>query len=248
MDEDKDDLLIKGKFGRIFEVIVIVLMLADLILLSSLFFFNPSPEIYNIIVYFDLIVVLILIPEFLYRFWKAEDKKKFMWNNWTDILGMIPEIVLGPVSTVFRYFRLIRLIKIVALFKKEIHHILEFLHETKIDYGVLFLLIVLLCSATILYFVEIGINDNINTYDDAFWYLLVTVTTVGYGDVYPKTGIGRIIGTTIMFTGIGFMSFLTATITYALLNKEDKLNKMNCKLDKIDSEINELKEIMKNNK
>ncbi|MTK64804.1 MAG: two pore domain potassium channel family protein, partial [Methanobacterium sp.] len=119
---------------------------------------------------------------------------------------------------------------------------------TRIDYGVLFLVFVLLCSSTILYFVEIGINDNINSFDDAFWYLLVTVTTVGYGDVYPKTGIGRIIGTIIMFTGIGFMSFLTATITYALLNKEDKLNDMNGKLGKIDSDIEELKEILKNRK
>lgn len=245
MKEDKDDLIIKGKYASLFEGIIIVLMFADIILLSSLFFFNPSPEVYNLIVYFDLIVVLILIPEFLYRFWKAEDKKKFMWNNWTDILGMIPEILLGPAGTVFRYFRLIRIVKIIALFKKEIRHILELLHKTRIDYGVLFLLTVLLCSATILYFVEFGINENINSFDDAFWYLLVTVTTVGYGDIYPVSGMGRIIGTIIMFTGIGFMSFLTATITFTLLNKEDKLNEMDHKLDKINSEIDELKEIMK---
>lgn len=248
MEEDIDDLLIKGKFARLFEGIIIILMFTDIILLSSLFFFNPSPEIYQLVVYFDLIVVMILIPEFLYRLWKSEDKKKFMWNNWTDILGMIPEILLGPLGTVFRYFRLIRIVKIIALFKKEIRHILEFLHKTRIDYGVLFLLVILLCSASILYFVEFGINVNINSFDDAFWYLLVTVTTVGYGDIYPQTEIGRIIGTIIMFTGIGFMSFLTATITYALLNKEDKLNDMDHKLAKINSDIEELKEILKNKK
>jgi voltage-gated potassium channel len=64
-------------------------------------------------------------------------------------------------------------------------------------------LIILLVSATIFYFVEFGINENINSFYDAFWYLIVTIPTVGYGDIYPKTEVGRIIGTIIMFTGMG---------------------------------------------
>lgn len=78
-------------------------------------------------------VVLILIPEFLYRFWQDDDKKQFMISNWTDILGMVPEILIGPVSAVFRLFRFIGIIKILSLFKKEIRHLLELLHTTKID-------------------------------------------------------------------------------------------------------------------
>jgi voltage-gated potassium channel len=162
---------------------------------------------------------------------------------------MVPEILVGPISTIFRYFRLIRIIKILALFKKEIRHFLEFLHKTKIDYGLLLLLIILLSSATVLYLVEFGVNPNINSYDDAFWYLLVTITTVGYGDIYPMSEPGRVIGTIIMLTGIGFMSFLTATITSVIVkSNNNEPEGLHEKLDQLHSEIDELKEIIKSNK
>jgi hypothetical protein len=65
------------KINLIFEGIILVLILSDIILLTSLFFIQVSPQVYTLIVYFDLFVVLILIPEFLYRFWKSDDKKNF---------------------------------------------------------------------------------------------------------------------------------------------------------------------------
>lgn len=235
--------------NSIFEVVLLVLMLSDIFLLISLIFVNLNSQIYMTIVYFDLCVCLILMVEFSYRLWRSENKKKFIWNNWTDILGMIPEIVIGPVSTIFRYFRFIKIIKILALFKKEIRHFLNLLHETRIDYGFLIVLSILLISATIFYFVEYGINPNVDSFDDAFWYLMVTITTVGYGDIYPKTEAGRIIGTIIMFTGIGFMSFLTATLTSAIIkNRDNNSDDIHDKLDKLHLEINELKEIIKSNK
>lgn len=239
----------REKTNLIYEGIVIVLIISDIILLTSLFFVNVSPQVYTLILYYDLLVVLILIPDFIYRFWKSNDKKKFLKENWTDIIGMIPEIIVGPISTVFRYFRFIRIFKILSLFKKEIRHFIRFLHKSKIDYGIFLVLIILICGATALFFIEFGINDKINTFDDAFWYLIATVTTVGYGDVYPSTEAGRIIGVILMFTGIGFMSFLTATITSKFVKNtrmEDKLVETNEKIDKLQSEISELKELINN--
>ncbi|MDY9922838.1 potassium channel family protein [Methanobacterium sp.] len=241
----------KEKINLIIEGIILVLILSDVIMLTSLFFIQVSPQVYTLIVYFDLFVVLILIPEFIYRFWKSDDKKQFLWENWTDIIGMIPEILVGPISSVFRYFRFIRIIKIFGLFKNQIMHFYDFIHKSKLDYGVLIILIVMISCATALFFVEFGINDKINTFDDAFWFLMATVTTVGYGDVYPSTETGRIISVILMFTGIGFMSFLTATITSKFVKNtriEDKLSETHEKLDKLQSEINELKEIIKKNK
>lgn len=161
------------KLNLLTEGIILVLILTDIILLTSIFFINVSPNVYKLIIYFDLFVVLILIPEFLYRFGQSNDKKS-LFENWTDIIGMIQEIIVGPVSTFFRYFCLIRIIKILALFKKEIRNFFEFLHKTRIDYGLLLILITLISSATIFFLIEFGTNQNINSFDDSFWYLLST--------------------------------------------------------------------------
>ena len=86
----------REKISLVLEAIILFLIISDIILLTSLFFVEVSPETYAIIVYYDLSVVLVLIPEFIYRMWKAPDRKKFLLHNWTDILGMIPEIIVGP--------------------------------------------------------------------------------------------------------------------------------------------------------
>ncbi|HOI41082.1 MAG TPA: hypothetical protein PL168_10160, partial [Methanobacterium sp.] len=141
----------KERISLMIEVIILFLIISDIILLTSLFFVDVTPEIYTIIVYYDLGVVLILIPEFMYRLWKAPDRKKFLLHNWTDILGMIPEIIVGPISTFFRYFRLVRIIRIIALFKSQIRHFLGLMRKTNIDYGLLVVLIILMISS-ILFF------------------------------------------------------------------------------------------------
>lgn len=86
----------------------------------------------------------------------------------------------------------------------------------------------------------------------------MTITTVGYGDISPQTEMGRIIGTVIIITGIGFMSLLTASLATFFVNRyrkkeeikvEEKLEQieeqMNKNFDNMQSEITSLKELIK---
>jgi voltage-gated potassium channel len=71
-------------------------------------------------------------------------------------------------------------------------------------------------SALGMYLAESGENPNVRDIWDALWWAVVTITTVGYGDVSPTTAEGRLAAAVLMVLGITFFSFLTATFTAAL--------------------------------
>ena len=63
-------------------------------------------------------------------------------------------------------------------------------------------------------------TGDFKTFWDGVWWAVVTVTTVGYGDVYPTTVGGRIVAIVLMLTGIGFLAVLTATVSSRFVKQE----------------------------
>jgi voltage-gated potassium channel len=72
-------------------------------------------------------------------------------------------------------------------------------------------------SSLALYTAEEGVNSAISSPLDALWWGVVTLTTVGYGDVYPVTPEGRLAASVLMLLGIGLFSAITATVTSFML-------------------------------
>lgn len=80
---------------------------------------------------------------------------------------------------------------------------------------------IILCSLLFYYF-ENNENPNINSLEDSLWWGFVTSTTVGYGDIYPITSIGRFIAMIVMLIGIGIFGFITASVASILVEKNLK--------------------------
>jgi voltage-gated potassium channel len=97
--------------------------------------------------------------------------------------------------------------------------VLAFAEKTRLIYGLAIYLLVIIVGSTLFFTIESGVNPNVGTLDDALWYMIVTITSVGYGDIVPYTGLGRMIGVVAMLTAILFASLVTATTTSALLEK-----------------------------
>jgi voltage-gated potassium channel len=76
---------------------------------------------------------------------------------------------------------------------------------------------------------------------DGIWWAVVTVTTVGYGDLYPKSVEGRIIGMIVMLFGIGFLSVLTATIASRFVKTDTGTEEMQATLARIEAELADVK-------
>ena len=103
--------------------------------------------------------------------------------------------------------------------------------------GLLTVLVVVASGA-----VESLVNEgDVHSVWDGIWWAVVTVTTVGYGDVYPTSVGGRLIGMVVMLVGIGFLSVLTATIASYFVEHDSPNEELVETLHRIEAELAEVK-------
>lgn len=202
------------------------------------------PMLYGI----DTIIIIIFNIDYWGGLSLSEDKKKYFKENIFDLISIIP---INQGLMLFRGFKLIKLIKVINLFKfvqiVRITSFLAILNNSMKKFlrinGFIYALIFTICTigigSTFIYILEKG--KTIETYFDALWWTFVTTTTVGYGDISPQSGGGRIVAVILMIVGIGFISMLTGSITTYFvdkINEEKKDYQTDVILDKIISDIN----------
>ncbi|BDR91952.1 potassium channel family protein [Vulcanisaeta souniana] len=87
-----------------------------------------------------------------------------------------------------------------------------------IFYSLILFLVILFIGAFVMYVIEYGKNPEFNNYFNAVWFVMETITTVGYGDIVPNTFLGKVVDMVIMPVGIAVISLLTASIATELTN------------------------------
>lgn len=251
-----------NKIKQILEAFIIILIITDLFLLILMTFIDLPAYTVDIIIKFDFFVCVVLFFEFILKIRNEEKKLHYVHKNWIDIVAMIPLdfliLISGDFLGFLRFIRLLRVVRVVILLKKGQKNILEFLRKTKLLHGAVIFLFILAAGTVSFFLLEHGSNDDVDSYDDALWYVIVTITTVGYGDISPESVGGRMADAIIMIAGVFFMSLLTASLASIMVEKESKeeaeknLKEMKSEMEKMRldmlSEINELKEILKRNK
>jgi voltage-gated potassium channel len=164
----------------------------------------------------DVVVAPLFLFDFLYRLASAPSRRTYFLRQfgWADMLASIP--VLG----IFRLFRVIWVVRLLRPYG--LNQIAIDLDRDRARATFLFtifmvLLVVEVAGIAILAVESKDPAGNIKTASDAVWWGFVTITTVGYGDYYPVSNAGRVIGTFLLFGGIALFSVLTGFIANAFL-------------------------------
>lgn len=251
-------------FKVIFNALLFVSILIDILILIFLtldFALILKPSIISL-VKFDVFVSILIIFQSVLWIRKQEDKKQYLAKNWILIFAMIPlaYIVLIVFPNTYILVIILFLVRIYALFRysMKIKDIIRITEKTKLDYATFVLIGTFVFGSLLFFFVESPVNPNAATLDDSAYFMIVTMSTVGYGNIVPYTGIGRLISVMAIIVGVGYAGWVTAAIATSLIEqlreerkketeKEFKSMEMILnKLDKIEKELEEIKSQKKN--
>lgn len=170
----------------------------------------------------DTAVCGVFVLDFAVRFARADKRWTFVKRNWFDLLGAIP--LVGPLRTfrVVRLIRILRFTRVITLARRLMRRFDVAMPSQTFGYLGAIAVIVWLTAAFVFYGFESGVNESVRGIDDALWWSMTTLSTVGYGDLYPKTNGGRVVAFTTMIFGVGVLGTLAATIATAFIDIRER--------------------------
>lgn len=168
-------------------------------MLSVSFFLDHQSELYRLLNYYDWGLCAFFLYDFFEELFTSKNKTRYFFTvGWLDLLSSI------PVVHELRFARVVRVIRIIRLFHSATL-LIQYLRSNRKSslYGaiVLTLVSIIILSSFFVLMVEQDVG-NIKTAEDALWWTFISVTTVGYGDYYPVTNIGKLLASLLIMSGI----------------------------------------------
>jgi voltage-gated potassium channel len=169
----------------------------------------------------------------------AIDKRRFVIHHLLD-LAMVAVPILRPLRLA-RILRVVRFARVITVLSNGLTRARAMLAHHGLRYVFVAVgTIVFVAAGLEVYFERHSAGPTaIHSFGDALWWAVVTVTTVGYGDKVPLTGAGRWVATTLMFTGIGLVGVLTATIASYFVQEQHA-----SELAQIKAQLAEIRELI----
>jgi len=212
----------------IFQKVVIYIILASLITVVLESEALIANKYFKLFLFLNLFFAVFFLLEFCYRFIKEVflDKKKisilkFVTSpyNIIDFLAFAPYFLLSNLNETFllRIFRIFRVLKMIKTIEKNkaINGVVKAINQKKkeIIFSLVITVFIIFIASIILYVVEGPSNpDHFGSIPRAFWWATITLTTIGYGDVYPVTILGKVATVIISICGIGIVAIPTGII------------------------------------
>jgi voltage-gated potassium channel len=186
-----------------------------------------SPATVDLLNNVENALCVVFLADFLRSLFRAPNKWAYFLKGggWLDLLGSLPFSKFA----VFRFARLFRIARVMRTLKgNDFRKMLtDQLAESTLLFTLVIALILVFTIAFLVLKAEQGNSHaNITTYANAVWWAFVTITTVGYGDYYPVTNLGRIFAIVLMFAGLGIIGVLSSYLasTFISIQNRRKVN------------------------
>ncbi len=202
------------------------------VLFVALAFVEPAdPAQLEALIAAEWLITAVFALEFFGRLWAAPDRRVYSKAHVVDLISIVPPARwLRP----FRLLRLLRLVRTFAGISRAMAHGSRLAQHRGLIRMIGAWAAVTVLASIGLYIAEHGVNGTVDNPFDALWWGVVTLSTVGYGDVIPVTTEGRIAAMLLMVLGIGLLSLITAAVTSYFISTGDDRHSLVDQLERLD--------------
>ncbi len=206
-----------------YDLAIGILALFSLILLVLIIFVPLQPSTEEVLNTLENLLCVVFLFDFFRSLFRAPKKWGYFLSGggWLDLLGSLPFSKFA----VFRVARLFRVVRVMRTLKgNDFRRMLTqgIAQSTLLFTFVVALILIILDSGFALYVEKGAPHANITTYPIAVWWAFVTITTVGYGDYYPVTALGRAGAIILMFFGLGIIGVLSSYLATTFMSLQSR--------------------------
>lgn len=216
--------------SRVFAFFIQALILLSVITFSVETLPDLEPDTRFLLRIFETFSVVVFSIEYILRIYVSDKKLKFIFSFYgiIDLLSILPFYVALGIDLrslrALRFLRLFRILKLVR-YNRAMNHFNAAIKSAKEE-----ILLFIMVTLILMYFSAVGIYyfeneaqpEHFSSIFDSLWWAIITLTTVGYGDVYPITVGGRVFTFFILMIGLGIVAIPTGIISSALTRSVDK--------------------------
>ena len=219
-----------NKKSRYFALFIQVLILLSVITFSIETIPNLKPQTKITLQTIEWFSVIVFTLEYLLRIYVADRKISFVFSFFgiIDFLAIMPFYLSFGVDLrslrAIRFLRLFRILKLVR-YNKAMNHFTRAIKSVKEEiflFIFITLILIFFSAVGIYYFENEAQPEHFSSIFDSLWWAIITLTTVGYGDVYPITVGGKVFTFFILMIGLGIVAIPTGIISSALTKSADK--------------------------
>ena len=207
--------------GTAYEIFIGVLSILSILNLFLLILVNDK-SLDTVLDAMNALFSLIFLADFTYRITTAPSASRYFFRHfgWADLLASLPfpQLKILRVFRLVRVYRLLRTVGIRAIGKTLIRDRASSALYVLLLMGIL---VLQFGSLTMLAIEQHADGANITTASDALWYTIVTISTVGYGDQYPVTNLGRLCAVVIIVVGVGIFGTFTGYLATVFLSPKN---------------------------
>lgn len=220
--------------GKVFDIVLLTLIVISIIvvMLESSDEYNEDYGVYFF--YIEWILTIIFTVEYMLRLWSTLRPWKYALSFYgiVDLLAIIPTYLslVVPNTQYFLIIRILRLMRVFRVFK--LGHYLDegdqlrrslIASRNKISVFLFAVTILVIIIGSIMYLIEGGSNDGFSSIPRAVYWAIVTITTVGYGDITPITRVGQFLSAVVMILGYAIIAVPTGIVTSEMFNEANRM-------------------------